>query len=30
MANENRPVVASIVQYIDRIEAGEMKVMELV
>ena len=30
MANENRPIVASIVQYIERIESGEMKVMELV
>jgi sugar phosphate isomerase/epimerase len=30
MGNENRPIVASIVQYIDRIEAGEMTVMELV
>ncbi|MEE2753624.1 MAG: sugar phosphate isomerase/epimerase family protein [Candidatus Latescibacterota bacterium] len=30
MSNENRPIVISIVQYIDRIEAGSMTVTELV
>lgn len=30
MANEDRPIVASIVQYQPAIEAGDMKVMELV
>jgi sugar phosphate isomerase/epimerase len=30
MSNQNRPIVASIVQYIDRIEDGSMTVLELV
>ena len=30
MSNDNRPIVASIVQYIDAIESGSMSVMKLV